>query len=376
MKEHRTKALRVTTTNNIHSKDEPDLFGSLQLLQLELSFRSKDCLMENDLFLSRPSSYHCHACNRITYNKHEDLRSDSREIQDCDSVPRVASLYISNCSQSDFLKTQRRDCVSHWSCSNIPKLGSSHQFSLSPLHSLLSGNLSSWSELFQQVHQLVTGTTATKEVQDWLSWTDSEGNTPLLIGARRLLKKGAFDQAVQLVQLLLDAGSDPDSKNDEGRTLLSYSVQYMDDSLQLTRLLINNGASVWPSGPENCSGEENGSSVFTWFLRGVMRRRKLDTGCLQTLTLLAQVMGECPNRMHSHVMRTMFRHAKCYRVLGPVFLQLKLAIASHWAQPQDLRFLCRRSIRQCLLNSPHRLIPSTIAGLGLPPQMVSYIMLE
>lgn len=107
-----------------------------------------------------------------------------------------------------------------------------------------------------------------------------------------------------------------------------------------------------------------------------MRRRKLDTGCLQTLTLLAQVMGECPSRMHSHVMRTMFRHAKCYRVLGPVFLQLKLAIASYWAQPQDLRFLCRRAIRQCLLNSPHHLIPSTVAGLGLPPQMVSYIMLE
>lgn len=101
--------------------------------------------------------------------------------------------------------------------------------------------------MFQEVHQLVTGTTATKEVQDWLNWTDGEGNTPLLIGARRLLKKGAFDQALQLVQLLIDTGSDPDSKNDEGRTLLSYSVQYMDDSLQLTRLLINSGASVWPS---------------------------------------------------------------------------------------------------------------------------------
>lgn len=34
---------------------------------------------------------------------------------------------------------QRKDCASHWSCSNISKLGSSHQFSLSPLHSLLIG---------------------------------------------------------------------------------------------------------------------------------------------------------------------------------------------------------------------------------------------
>ena len=67
---------------------------------------------------------------------------------------------------------------------------------------LVLGNFSNLSELFQQVHQLVTGTTTTKEVQAWLNWSDGEGNTPLLIGARRLLKKGAFDQAVQLLSLI------------------------------------------------------------------------------------------------------------------------------------------------------------------------------
>lgn len=114
-----------------------------------------------------------------------------------------------------------------------------------------------------------------------------------------------------------------------------------------------------------------------------MRRRRLDSGCQQTLSLLAQVMGECPHKMHAHVMRTMFKHAKCYKVLGPVFLQMKLAMASYWAQPQELQFLCRRIIRQNLFNNfkLHKdktkvLNIETVSKLGLPPKVQSYIMLQ
>jgi hypothetical protein len=54
-------------------------------------------------------------------------------------------------------------------------------------------------------------------------------------------------QAEELARILLDAGSRPDDSNAEGRTLLAYSVTHMDESIQLSRLLINAGASVWPN---------------------------------------------------------------------------------------------------------------------------------
>ncbi|EEB17158.1 hypothetical protein Phum_PHUM455550 [Pediculus humanus corporis] len=62
-------------------------------------------------------------------------------------------------------------------------------------------------------------------------------------------------------------------------------------------------------------------------------------------------MGENPERMHSHVMRTMFRHAKCFKVLGPVFYQLKSSMMPYWRQPKDLKYLCRKEIRKIL--GPH-----------------------
>ena len=211
--------------------------------------------------------------------------------------------------------------------------------------------------------------------------TDPEGNTPLLIAGRRLLREGAFDRAAQLSQLFLEAGSDPNAANTEGRSLLTYSVHYMDDSIQLTRVLLNAGASVWPSGGHETSTHsvEHAStteqcSAFTWFLRSIIRRRKLDEQCERTLALLSQVMGEQPGRMHGHVMRTMFRHAKCYKVLGPVFYQLKISMMRYWTQPPELIFMCRKAIRSSL--GPERLMAGDTNKLGLPSQIQSYLLME
>jgi hypothetical protein len=208
--------------------------------------------------------------------------------------------------------------------------------------------------------------------------TDSDGNTPLLIAGRRLLREGAFDQAAQLSHLFLQAGSDPNASNSEGRSLLTYSVHYMDDSIELTRVLLNGGASVWPQGihdatSENASNAEQ-CSAFTWFLRSVIRRRKLDEQCERTLALLSQVMGEHPGRMHAHVMRTMFRHAKCYKVLGPVFYQLKISMMRYWTQPQDLVFICRKTIRSAV--GPERIMAGQTSQLGLPNRIQEYLLLE
>lgn len=262
----------------------------------------------------------------------------------------------------------------------------------------------------------------------YLSSRDEEENTPLLYAGRKLLKEGAFAKAFALSELFIQAGSDVNAVNLEGRTLLTYSVQYFDDSFELTRLLINSGATVWPLtvelitnssknesvinknenqisnqfqshlftkppsdvtnvfsldknkkevlyfGPQIRGGNNyERNSAFTWFLRSIIRCRKLNSNSEKTLSVLCEVMGENPERMHSHVMRTMFRHAKCFKVLGPVFYQLKSAMMPYWRQPKDLKYLCRKEIRKVIGSER---LKSGIKHLGLPKKVTNYILLE
>ena len=93
---------------------------------------------------------------------------------------------------------------------------------------------------------------------------------------------------------------------------MSMSVTYLDQSIELTRLLINHGARVWPdtnltnptSVPEIIQDKEQ--SAFTWFLRAIINQRGLDNSSL-TLDCLCHEMGRDPDRMKSHVLRVMLR---------------------------------------------------------------------
>ena len=75
-------------------------------------------------------------------------------------------------------------------------------------------------------------------------------------------------------------------------------VWCMDEALPMTKLLLNSGASAW-------SGEQD-QSAFSWFVRVIVKRRSMDN-CMGTLHVLALAMADSPKRMHSHVLRTMFR---------------------------------------------------------------------
>lgn len=227
----------------------------------------------------------------------------------------------------------------------------------------------------------------------WLAGRDAAGHTPLLLVGRRLLAAARWADAAQVAALLLAAGSDANAVNREGRSLLSYAVAALDEAADTTRLLLNHGATVWgglelppptlrPPVPAPSSATPPApalredapcSPVFAWFLRAVIRRRRLDEGCLRTLALVSQVMAERPRHMHGLVLRTMFRHSRCYRVLGPVFLQIKTAMALHWSRPQDLRALCRRTIRRAV--GPSRLHHAAPA-LGLPTALQEYLLLH
>ncbi|XP_069683736.1 uncharacterized protein [Periplaneta americana] len=419
MKEHRMKALRVTTTNNI-TRDGGDMFSSLQLLRLELELRPSSGRPMTPLRCLQQDSHQQRVvcCSRLPHHLHhhhhhhlhQDQKTSNSVLQEClscENVPMIDDLLItSNPDITSIKSLQKCECDNasplHMAC-GLPtsgpflhKLCSSNGCDLSSrlfanshasLHLLLTGDLQgNWSSVLEAAKLLAAVQQerrlgACREWHYLLSMTDSEGNTPLLIAGRRLLRDGAFEQAAELSRLLLEAGSDPNAANAEGRSLLTYSVHYMDDSIELTRVLLNSGASVWPQGAHNSSLEtvENAStteqcSAFTWFLRSIIRRRKLDEQCERTLALLSQVMGEHPGRMHGHVMRTMFRHAKCYKVLGPVFYQLKISMMRYWTQPQDLLFICRKAIRTAV--GPERLMAGETGRLGLPHQMQGYLMLE
>ena len=90
------------------------------------------------------------------------------------------------------------------------------------------------------------------------------------------------------------------------------SVTYLDESIELTRVLINHGAKVWPdpnlnnptSVPEIIQDKEQ--SAFTWFLRAVINQRGLENSS-ETLDCLCHEMGRDPDRMKSHVLRVMLR---------------------------------------------------------------------
>lgn len=87
-----------------------------------------------------------------------------------------------------------------------------------------------------------------------------------------------------------------------------------------------------------------------------------------------QSMGEDPTRMHSHVMRTMFSHAQCYNIFGPVFFQIKKALAPQWMRPHSLQQLCRKSIRGSLFRGCQRNAhPETVAALRLPKPLESFV---
>ena len=136
-----------------------------------------------------------------------------------------------------------------------------------------------------------------------LDQRDLEGSTPL-VSLVCLLEQKQFAVAAQLAALFLasDSNCDVNSVNQEGRSLLSYSVTYLDSSAELTRLLVNHGARVWPSPtvPKNPTvdqiRQDKEQSAFTWFLRAVIKQRTLastDT----TLNCLSHEMGKQPRRM-------------------------------------------------------------------------------
>ncbi|XP_026813704.1 uncharacterized protein LOC113554175 isoform X4 [Rhopalosiphum maidis] len=422
MKEHRTKGLRVTTTESIISdKNDTMTEGAegcsddpLASLQLDVasggpSSESQQpesqaevstlCISsaDNDIDKIIAGEWHggeCKTgcCSRCAFREWR-LVGDKLQLfcfKDYDALiatrPAIANI------QFCFRFKSSPKCLKH---PNVPNANCFIFFDI------VSGDIhKNWMQVVRRLKETSANATVA-QLRRWSQAVDENGNTALILGAKRLMNCGLFKRAYQFAVMMLKFGSDVNWLNNGGRSLITYTVHYMDQAIDITRLLLNCGATVWL---EDCNSEARLhyvqllkeyrtktetdlqrcltddpiesplDSIFTWFLRSVMIRRRMDDSCLRTLSLLSQSMGEDPTRMHSHVMRTMFSHAQCYNIFGPVFFQIKKALAPQWVQPHSLQQLCRKSIRRSLFRGRHgNAHPDTVAELNLPKPLESYV---
>jgi len=86
------------------------------------------------------------------------------------------------------------------------------------------------------------------QLRRWSRAVDENGNTALILGAKRLMNCGLFKRAYQFAVMMLKFGSDVNWLNNGGRSLITYTVHYMDQAIDITRLLLNCGATVWLEG--------------------------------------------------------------------------------------------------------------------------------
>lgn len=85
---------------------------------------------------------------------------------------------------------------------------------------------------------------------------DERGETALTY-VKLLLHHGHFLLACQAAGLLLKQGACVDAEDGSRQTLLCHSVAYLDQAIDLTRLLLNYGAQVWHGTDVNGNQGEN-----------------------------------------------------------------------------------------------------------------------
>lgn len=113
---------------------------------------------------------------------------------------------------------------------------------------ILTGDIhKNWMQVLRRLKELSTNSTP-KQLRRWSRAVDEHGNTALIVGAKRLMNCGLFKRTYQFVAMMLKFGSDVNWLNNSGRSLITYTVHYMDQALDVTRLLLNSGATIWLEG--------------------------------------------------------------------------------------------------------------------------------
>lgn len=231
------------------------------------------------------------------------------------------------------------------------------------LHHLLSGSIR---RNLASTVQVLLESGAKCDMRDQL------GNTALSL-VRNMLDSSSTSEAVSLIRLfVLDHNCDVNMRDNKGRTLLSYSVASGDSCVEVTRLLLNCGAQVWP--PVDQLTEEFEASAFTGYLRSQMKKPLNCDLDEQTLYLLCTAMASEATRMRGHVDRCMVQLGISKRVHGPLFQRIRGLMTPYWARPAQLRQLCVRTVRKSI--GPKRLARGEANTLRLPKKLQKFVTLE
>ena len=211
---------------------------------------------------------------------------------------------------------------------------------------------------------------------------DKNGETALLL-TRHLFSRGMYSFAYAIIRALIydypgvvgninHRKINVNATNMESKgSLLSYAVQHGDKTAEVTRLLLNSGASVWQEDDSQNSNKRtqkrspNGfsqlsqrrtknskdDSVFKWYLRSLMAGTTDIKASKQTLYMLCTAMESQQNEkstMRQHVDKTMLELGVAPKINGPLFKKLRAEITPFIAKPQSLRFICIKSIRKSI----------------------------
>jgi len=193
--------------------------------------------------------------------------------------------------------------------------------------------------------------------------TDDHGDTGLTM-VRHILDAGLVERAQMVAETLLEHGADPRHRNMCGWSLLAYSLSHQDDSIELTRTLLNHDTYTVPA----TSVAVASSSPFRVFLSSVVRSQSL-ANAGETLALLGEVMGRFPARMKAHVPACLLAEAR-YPNLHTlaVFREVKERLAPYWSSPSSLLHLSLHASRRRLglkrLNS---------GKLPVAPRLANYL---
>jgi len=198
-----------------------------------------------------------------------------------------------------------------------------------------------------------------------LGATDQHGDSSLTL-VRHLLDCGKFGLAAEVASLLIKHGADVNHVNSIGKNLLSYSLSNLDQSLLLTKLLLNMGGWEW-------SNQHLQFSPFSVLLRSIMREHSLENAT-GTLDCLGQLMSESASRMKQLVISSMVREGRATRVMGPLFQEIKARMSVHWTSPGPLRQLCWTEIRRAV--GVKRLGSGGLKTLKLPSRIIDYLNMD
>ena len=217
---------------------------------------------------------------------------------------------------------------------------------------------------------------------------NNKNNNTVLHLINLLLDQQRYSESLELAQILLRNDQmleEINLVNNLNKTILAYSVTHGDKNIELSRLLINNGALIYPE-PEqpnnynNAKSEneiveiitkEHQQSVFKSFLAALMEHQDLDD-MKETLDLLCHTMAVNPSRMKKHVLRAMLIEGKAFNAHGPLFIRLKRLMAPYWSRPLTLKYSCMKQIRRSM--GPKRLSRRGTSKLSLPGKLQKYIM--